>query len=106
MARIHAVGAMSVPLFADDFFSVADPFLNLAAILLGVPGDFQIGVVRRLPNLLFDLPFHFVQLALGPVLRTWFHFYPLPFGELRFAFPRCHSVFAATGSNTSGFIHY
>jgi hypothetical protein len=34
---LHAVGAISVALFADDFFSVADPFLNFAGVLFRFP---------------------------------------------------------------------
>jgi hypothetical protein len=37
-------------------------------------------VVRHLSDLLFDLAFYFVKLALGPVLRAWFHHFSLFIG--------------------------
>jgi hypothetical protein len=60
-------------LFSDSLFRAADPILNFAGVFFRVPGDFHIRIVRRLSNLFLNLSLHFVELAFGPVLRTWFH---------------------------------
>src|SRR5450756_1446751 len=71
-------------LFPDGFFSPADPFLNFASFLFRLPRDFQVGVVRRLSDLLLNFPLHFVELAFGLVFRAWFHdFLPSSCNRLR-----------------------
>jgi hypothetical protein len=59
--------------FADGFFNFADPFLNLAGLLLRCACAFQVGVIRGLADRFFDFPLHFVELAFGAVLGAGFH---------------------------------
>jgi hypothetical protein len=98
--RLAAVTGGVRALFADRFLDTADHFLNFAGFLLRVSGDFEIGVVRRLPDLLFDLPFHFVKLALGPVLRTWFHHF-FPFHQFNGYATSFLSIATGTCTNSS-----
>lgn len=58
-------------LFSDGLLNVADPFLDFAGFLLCFPRSFEIGVLRRLSNSLFDLASYFEKLAFSPVFGTW-----------------------------------
>src|SRR5579864_4127561 len=67
------------PLFPDRLLSTAYQFLNFAGFLFRFSRDLQIRVIRRLSDLLLNVPFHFVDFALGLVFGAWFHHFFLRF---------------------------
>src|SRR5579864_3425582 len=60
-------------LFSEDFLHLADFLLDLPTYLFDLAFGFQIGIVRRSSNLLFNSTFHLVKLSSCFVLSASLH---------------------------------
>ena len=64
---------MLIRLFSDSLFNLAAPVMNFACILFGSAISFQIKVLGKLADFLFDCSFNFVELACCFIVRARFH---------------------------------
>ncbi len=64
---------MLIRLFAYGLFDLADDALNLSRVLFSSPIGFQVGVIGKFADFLFDCSFDFVDLAGCLIVRAHFH---------------------------------
>src|SRR5450759_5881683 len=65
--------AVQASRFFDDFFQLADFLLDFPGNLFAKTFGFQVGIVRRSSNLLFNFTFHIVKRSFCFVLYALLH---------------------------------